>query len=185
MPSRAALLAFLLCAAPAPGQPLLERILAVVEGRPLLLSEVRVLQSVRGLEEKAALEELIDERLMLREAGRLAQSAVSPAEEERGLALLRESNPAAREAAESDLRRLVRRQTAIVKYIEFRFRPQVSVSEEAVRRAFSERYPQPASAPPLPEVEGALREQLARRALDERIEAWVAELRAAADVRYN
>jgi hypothetical protein len=162
---------------------LLERILAVVEGRPLLLSEVRLLQSVRGLGEKEALEELIDERLMLREAGRLPQSAVLPEEEERALARLRETNPAARAASPADLRRLVRRQAAIVKYIDFRFRPQVSVSEEDVRRAWQERHGP--DAPPSPEAEAALREEVLQKALDARIEGWVAELRATADVRYS
>jgi hypothetical protein len=37
----------------------------------------------------------------------------------------------------------------------------------------------------LAEVEEALRERLARRDLSERIEAWVKELRAGAEIRYN
>jgi hypothetical protein len=174
----------LLLAAPAAADVLLERVLAVVEGRPVLLSEVRLLQSVRGVTEKQALEELIDERLMLREAGRLAQSAVAPEEEERALARLTETSPAARAASAADLRRLVRRQTAILKYIDFRFRPQVSVSDDDVRRAWEQRRSGDAALP-LEEASAALRRQLEDKALDERIEAWVAELRAAADVRYN
>jgi hypothetical protein len=174
-----------LLAGPAFADVLLERILAVVEGRPLLLSEVRLLQAVRGLEEKAALEELIDERLMLREAGRLVQSAVLPEEEERALERLRETSLPARAASPAELRRLVRRQTAIVKYIDFRFRPQVSVSEADVRRAYDARHGGEPGAP-VPEAEAAaLRESLTQKALDERIEAWVAELRATADIRYN
>jgi hypothetical protein len=164
---------------------LLERILAVVDGRPVLLSEVRLLESVRGLAEKQALEELIDERLMLREAGRLPQSAVSAEEEERALARLRETSPAARASAEADLRRLVRRQAAIVKYIDFRFRPQVSVGDDDVRRAWEERPSAAPSSPLPPEAAALLREALEQQALDERIEAWVRELRAAADIRYN
>lgn len=184
-PALAGLLALGLCGGWARADVLLERILAVVEGRPVLLSEVRVLQSVRGLDEKAALEELIEERLMMREAGRLAQSAVSPEEEDRALALLREASPAARAAPEPELRRLVRRQTAILKYIDFRFRPQVSVSDDDVRRAYEQAYGGRADAPSPAAEEPALREALARRALDQRIEAWVAELRAGADIRYN
>jgi hypothetical protein len=187
-PARAAFaLAAVLCA----GRPavsadtLLERILAVVEGRPVLLSEVRLLQAVRGLVERAALEELIDERLMMREAGRLAPSAVSPEEEERALDVLRSTNGAARAAAPEELRRLVRRQIAIVKYIDFRFRPQVSVGEEDVRRAYDQRHGGREGAPPLDEVAAALRDELAGAALDARIETWVAELRGAADIRYN
>lgn len=183
--------AFALAAVLCAGRPaatedmLLERILAVVEGRPVLLSEVRLLQAVRGLDQQAALEELIDERLMMREAGRLAQSAVSPEEEERALDALRSTNGAARAAAPEELRRLVRRQIAIVKYIDFRFRPQVSLGEEDVRRAYDQRHGGRAGAPPLDEVAAALRDELAGAALDARIEAWVAELRGAADIRYN
>src|SRR4029078_4636754 len=71
MPSRRRALRFLLAALALCGaaraalaqDALVERILAVVEGRPVLLSEVRLVQALRGLDEKAALEELIDERL--------------------------------------------------------------------------------------------------------------------------
>jgi len=115
----------------------------------------------------------------------LAQSAVTAEEEERALARLRESSPAARAAPEADLRRLVRRQTAILKYIDFRFRPQVSVSEQDVRNAYAERYGQRADAPAEETVAAALREELLGHALDLRIEAWVAELRKTAEVRYN
>jgi hypothetical protein len=164
---------------------LLERILAVVEGRPVLLSEVRVVQELRALPEKVALEALIDERLMLREAARLSQSAVSAEEEERALARLRETSAAARQAPEAELRRLVRRQTAILKYIDFRFRSQVSASEEDVSRAYEARWAGQAGAPPLEEVEPALRQTLLEAALDRRIETWVSELRASAQIRYN
>lgn len=163
----------------------LERILAVVEGRPVLLSEVRLMQAVRGVNEKAALDELIDERLMLREAGRLAQAAVSPDEEERALEGLLSTHPGARGATTDDLRRLVRRQTAILKYVDFRFRPQVSIGDPEVERAYEARYGGTADAPPLEAVAPTLREELTRQALDARIEAWVKELRAAADIRYN
>ncbi len=40
-------------------------------------------------------------------------------------------------------------------------------------------------APSFAEVSGPLREQLVRRDLDARIEGWVKELRAGAEVRYN
>ena len=190
MPSspRRALLLLLALAAPAGAlaqDALVERILAVVEGRPVLLSEVRLLQSLRGLDQKAALEELIDERLMLREAGRLAESAVTAAEEERALSRLLETSAAARAAPEAGLRRLVRRQTAIVKYVDFRFRPQVSVSDEELHAAYEKRSAGQAPPPSFAEAAPALREELLARALDLRVEGWVAELRKTAEVRYN
>jgi len=182
----ALLLGTLLGPRPAAAQEqLVERILAVAEGRPVLLSEVRLVQALRGLDEAAALEEMIDERLMLREAGRLAQSTVTAEEEERALSRLLETSPAARAAPEAELRRLVRRQTAIVKYVDFRFRPQLTVSEADLRAAYEQRYALRTGSPSFEEVVPALREELLAQALDRRIEAWVAELRRAVAIRYN
>ena len=164
---RASVLAFLLALGPSrPAAPaeVVEAILAVVQERPILLSEVRVIQEVRGLAREPALEALIDERLMFEQAARLPQSAVSDVEVDRGVAGLLASKPAlAGRVMESDLRRLVRRQAAILKFVEFRFRPQVRVPDG------------------LPAEE---RDAEVRRALDERIEAWVKELRAGAEIRY-
>ncbi|SRR5260370_430208 len=150
---------------PAGAGEVMERILAVVQDRPVLLSEVRVVQEVRGLSAEQALEALIDERLMFEQAARLPQTVVREAEVEAELAKLQAARPAlAGRVAEADLRRLVRRQAAILKFVELRFRPQVRVAEDL---------------PP------ERRDEEVRRALDQRIEAWVKELRAQAEVRYN
>jgi hypothetical protein len=82
---------------------------------------------------------------------------VTPDEETRALESLRVRGGAALAALpEGDLRQIARRQATIVKYVEFRFRPQVRVEE-----------------------------RLAEEDLRQRIEAWVKELRRGADVRYN
>jgi hypothetical protein len=163
----------------------IERIVAVVDERPLLLSDVRTLRAVRGLAEAEALEAAIDERLMYFEAARLPQADVSHEEEDRALALLLDTRPALREGVpEPDLRRLLRRQLAILKYVEFRFRPQVRVSDDEVRQAWEEEQAGRPAGPALEDEQEAIRARLERRALDERVEAWVKELRARADVRY-
>jgi hypothetical protein len=150
---------------PAAAGEVIERILAVVQDRPVLLSEVRVVQEVRGLSGEQALELLVDERLMFEQAARLPQSVVSEAEVDPEVAKLLATHPAlAGRVAEADLRRLVRRQAAILKFVEFRFRPQVRVAEDL---------------PP------ERRDEEVRRALGQRIEAWIKELRAQAEVRYN
>jgi hypothetical protein len=162
-----------------------ERIVAVVDERPLLLTDLRTLMAVRGLEEAAALEAAIDERLMYLEAARLPQADVTAEEEDRALSLLLETRPSLRsQAREPDLRRLLRRQLAILKYVEFRFRPQVRVSDDEVRRAWEGEQAGNPAGPALEDAQEQIRSRLARRALDERIEAWVKELRARADVRY-
>jgi hypothetical protein len=158
---------WLVLAASAAAEPaLVERILAVVDGRPVLLSEVRVVEQVTGQARGPALEALIDERLMFREAARVSQATVTDAEAEAAFrSLLDRAGAAAAGLPERDLRQLARRQATILKYVEFRFRPQVRVED----------------APADPEA----RQRLAQEDLRQRIEAWVKELRRGADVRYN
>jgi len=172
-------------APPPPRVELVERIVAVVDERPLLASDVRALQVVRGLAEEAARAAAIDERLMHVEAARLPQADVSPEEENHALELLVEKRPALRgQVPEADLRRLLRRQLSILKYVEFRFRPQVRVSDAEVRKAWEEEEAGRPAGLAFEDEQDDLRARLERRALDERIEAWVRELRQRADVRY-
>jgi hypothetical protein len=168
-----------------PGPEVVERIVAVVDERPLLLSDLRALMAVRGLAEGEALEAAIDERLMHLEASRLPQADVSPEEEDRALSLLLETRKHLRaEAPEPDLRRLLRRQLAILKYVEFRFRPQLRIGDDEVRKAWAEEQAGRPAGPALEDEQEVIRARLERRALDERIETWVRELRSRADVRY-
>ena len=53
-----------------------------------------------------------------------------------------------------------------------------------MRRAWEEEQAGPPAGPALEDEQEAIRARLERQALDERIEAWVRELRARADVRY-
>jgi hypothetical protein len=164
------------------GTLLVDRVVAVVDRRPLMLSEVRVLAEVRGLDEPTAREELIDERLMFQEAARLPQAAVSDGEESAAVAPLLQRHLA---APEDELRRLARRQLSILKYVQMRFRPQVRVTDEEVQAEWEHLYASRPDAPALPDVAAALTESLAARKLDERIEEWVKELRQSAEVRVN
>jgi len=160
-----------------------ERILAVVDGRPVLLSEVAAFAKVRGEAEGRALDGLIDEELMYREAVRLPQASLTVEEEERAVASLESRVRTATPDEEEQLRRVARREAAILKYVEFRFRPQVRVPEEAVRAAYDA---EPAAGRPSFEEEApALRRRLADADLSRRIEEWVKELRQAAEIRYN
>jgi hypothetical protein len=160
-----------------------ERILAVVDGRPVLLSEVEVFERVRGETQRQALEGLIDEQLMYREAARLPQASLTADEEQRAFASLRAQLPSASADEEEQLHRLSRRQAAILKYVGFRFRPQVRVREEAVRAAYdAEGRGEEGS---FEEAAPAIRARLAEEDLSRRIEGWVKELRQVAEIRYN
>jgi hypothetical protein len=167
------------------GNHVVERILAVVDERPLLLSEVRAMEQLRGLDRAQALEASIDERLMHQEASRLPQAAVSDADAERAVEELVEARPGLESRVpRSELRRLVRRQAAILRYVEFRFRPQIRIREEELRSAWNEDYRGEPEGPPFEDAAPELRARLERQALDERIEEWVRALRSRAEVRY-
>jgi hypothetical protein len=141
---------------------LVERVLAVVDARPVLLSETRLAQQVLGQDEGEALEALIDEHLMFAEAIRLPQAALTDGEEAAALLSLSARVPGAHGDPDA-LRRMARRQATILKYVDFRFRPQVRITAED------------------PEQKARLEAE----ELDARIEAWVKDLRAAAEIRYN
>jgi hypothetical protein len=163
-----------------------ERVLASVDGRPILLSEAQAFAALRGMEPSASLDALIDERLMYREASRLPGAASSPAEEAAAEASLRAERPeAVASLRPADLRALLRRQIVILRYIELRFRPQVRIGEEVVREAYDAEYAGQPSPPAYAEVSSEIEERLVRRDLDARIEAWVRELRLGVEIRYN
>jgi hypothetical protein len=162
-----------------------DRILAVVDERPLLLSAVRTVEELRGLERGPALEAAIDERLMFQEAARLPQTEVTEEEEESALRSLREARPELEtRVPPGDLRRLLRRQLAILKYIDFRFRPQIRITEDALREAWNEDFRGAPEGPPFEEAAPELRARLGRQELDRRIESWVRDVRERAEVRY-
>jgi hypothetical protein len=185
MRSRLALVvAFVAAAAFAEEPVLLERILAVVNGRPVLLSRVRVMERLKGLDEKAALDAAIDERLMAEEAAQLTQAIVTADEEDR---LYRDlvKGGAPDDVTEADLRSLVRREAAILKYVDFRFRSESRVSDADVQKAYDAQYGSTENAPPLAEVRETLRKRLEDAQVGVQVEAWVKELRSAAEIRYT
>jgi hypothetical protein len=186
MRSRVLPLLLLSAALRAESPALLERVLAVVNGRPILLSSVRLLSRVKGLDSKASLEAAIDERLMAEEASQLPQALVSGDEEERGyLSLLSKLGGLPEDVGEGDLRRLVRREMTILKYVDFRFRTEVRVSDADVQKAYEAAYGNLPGAPAHAEADVALRTGLEDKQVGEAVEVWVKELRSAAEIRYQ
>jgi hypothetical protein len=164
----------------------LERILAVVDGKPILLSDVRVTEAMKGVTRKQAVEALIDESLMLREAARSPQADAKPEELERAQEALVGHWPAGVGPAPTVAHpEAARRQVRILKYIEFRFRPQARVEDAAVREAYERDLQGREGGPGFEAARDGLKERLERRRLDEEVEAWVKELRSSAEIRYN
>jgi hypothetical protein len=181
MPSRRALAALLAALAPlgAAAEPVLvERILAVVDGRPIVLSEVRAVEELDGIPRAQAQERVIDETLLFAEAFRLPQARTSPVEDEAALAALgRAGQPAYRRAAH--------RRAVIRKYAAFRFRPPVRIEESEVRAAYANRWRGDPQAPPFEAESPQIRERMVQAGVDARLAEWVRELRAAARIRVN
>lgn len=200
MPTSAALLFLLLAGTRASSPPegkagappvaprpeeVVERVLAVVDGRPLLLSDARAVALVRGVSFGEALELLVDEALMYEQASRTPQAAVASTEEQAALVdLLQEHPQLAAGSTKAALSRLLRRQLAILKYVDFRFGPQARPTDEELERAYAFEYGSRPEAPALETVAEALRARLARQKIDARVEAWIKELRFEAVVRY-
>ena len=149
-----------------------------------MLSDVRVVETLRQLPREAAIEALIDETLMLHEATRLPQVSLLPEEEERAVLALLGEHPEAAGQSEASLRRLARRQALILRYVELRFRPLVRISDAELRAAHELRFGRAESPLPFEQAAPELEAQLVREALDRRIEEWIVDLRRAGEVRY-
>jgi outer membrane protein insertion porin family len=170
-----------------PSQPpveavVVERVLAVVDRRPVLLSEVQLLERLRDLDQAAALDLLIDELLMYAEAGRFPQARPSATEEQAALASL--GRVLSQGANADELRRVAHRQATILKYVGLRFLPLVRVSDEAALQGYEREYGGRADAPPFSKVEADIRQRLTKQELDTRIEEWTRRLRESAAVDY-
>lgn len=169
-----------LCASVQAGT-IVERTLAFVNKKPVLLSDVALTKALLQLDEKDALERTIEEVMMYEEALRLLSEPPPPETLEAAVLALREkagpgfSTPA--------LTRKAVTQLAIKSYIDIRLRPLVRVDDADIRKVFNDRLATAALPEAFSVVAPEIRDQLQRRALDQRIEEWVASLRRREEVR--
>ena len=185
---------------------LVDRVVAVVDDDPILLSDLEralglgVVERRSGESDAAlrrrALDWILDSRLRLHELERFGFDDAPIAEIDRGYAEIRsrfESEGKFREELDrlglddDKLRQLIARQIAILIYVEERLGPRVFVSVDDIRRHFDEelvpeltRRGQP--APAIEDVREEIRVVLRERRLNEEIDRWTASLRHAADV---
>lgn len=185
---------------------LVDRVVAVVDEDPILLSDLeRVIalglaeakdgESVSSLRRRV-LDALIEQRIRLHEIGRFGFEQAPLELVERQLEALRARFPDD-DAYRSELRRmgidevgvrqLLARQLAVLEYVEERLGPRIFVGLEEIRRYYDDELaPRQRAAgallPPLEEVRESIRALLREERLDEEIDRWTAELRAQADV---
>jgi hypothetical protein len=185
---------------------LVDRVVAVVDEDPILASDVERAVALRLVERspgepdeqlrRRALDGLIEQRLRLHEIARFGLEEASLDEVERQFARLRAefADEAAWRAElerlgldEGGVRQLLARQLSILAYVEERLGPRIFVGVEEIRRHYDEELvpalaAEGRSPPPIEEVRESIRAVLRERRLNEEIERWTAELRAAADV---
>jgi hypothetical protein len=183
-----------------------DRIVAVVDDDPILLSDMRRAVNlglmVPGAGEtpedfrRRVLDRLIVERLRTHEVDRFGFSELPLAEVDSQYQAIRERFPdEATFRAElralgldpSDLREILARQLMVLKYVEERLGPRVFIALDDVRGYYDEvlapemeRRGQP--LPPLPEVREQIRSVLRQQRLNEELESWTEELRLEADI---
>jgi hypothetical protein len=185
---------------------LVDRVLAVVDEDPILASDVERAIAL-GLVDRAAgesddelrrraLDGLIEQRLRLHEIARFGLEEASFAEVDRQFEALRAgfADESAWRAEldrlgldEAGVRQLLARQLSILAYVEERLGPRIFVGVEEIRRHYDEELVPALAAeglapPPIEEVRESIRAVLRARRLNEEIERWTADLRAAADV---
>lgn len=160
---------------------LIERTLAFVNKKPVLLSDVELTKALLHLEEGEALERAIDESLMFEEASRLLGEP--PPEETTASAVFALQEKAGAGFAPAALRRKALIQLAISNYIDLRLRPLVRVEDDEVRKVFNQQVLNDPQPPSFSLVSPSIRELLERRSLDQKIEEWVASLRRREEIR--
>lgn len=170
-----------LASTPAHAGTVVERTVAFVNRRPILLSDVEMTRALLGLEEAEAQERTIDEVLMSDEASRLVSDSVSEEEIATAIGTLREK--AGARFTPAALRRKALAQLAISKYIDLRLRPLVRIEDGDVRKVFNEKVAADPLAPAFALVAPEIRQLLERQSLDQKIEEWVASLRRRDEVR--
>jgi len=170
-----------LLSASASAGELIERTVAFVNKRPILLSDVRLTKALLGLDDEPAVERSIEEALMFEEASRLLSGV--PAEEKVATEIKNLETRSGGGFSQAALRRKALAQIAISDYIDLRLRPLVRVDDAEVRRTFGDKAKDDPKAPAFDEVEDRIRESLERRSLDRRIEEWVTSIKRRADIR--
>ena len=190
----------------APAAELVDRVVAVVDEEPILLSDLERAIGLGHVERRAgesdlalrrrALDELIEWRLRLHEVARFGVDAAPLAEVDRQLERLR-----ARFAGETEwraelarlgldealVRQMLARQLAVLTYLEQRLGPRVFVGVEEIQAYYDDELAPRLRAegepvPPIEEVREAVRAVLREAKLNAEIDRWTRSLRLEADV---
>lgn len=202
----AAMAAALLCAPASAQMEVVDRILAVVNEDPILLSDVDRMIALELVEpqqdespgdlRRRVLDRLIEEKLRFHELDRFgfAEVPVQQVDDQFEAVQTRYGGPERLAERldrlgldEQGLRQLLARQLMVLIYVEERLGPRVFVDLQEIRDYFAdvlqpELESRGAPVPAIEEVREEIRAVLKEQRLNEEIERWTEELRAEADV---
>jgi hypothetical protein len=175
-------------------QQLLDRVLAVVEGTTITLSDVRAMRGlgvVTGATEAESLEQTIDRRLLLAEVQRFPPPEPAAGDVEKEAARLLAAPDLPRLMRETGLdetrvREMARDTLRISGYLEQRFGTTVQVSDDEVDRYYREHqdeFLRDGLVIPFAEAEPIARERASVERLRALIGEWMADLRDRAEIR--
>lgn len=180
-----------------------DRIVAVVDRHAITLSEAEqamMLRTLRGadpLEQAVVVERLIESYLIEREVRRYPGETVTPEDVRQAMDSLRKSFPSeetfyedlvSKGMTEESLAFLLKRQITIARYLDGRFRSMVYVTEDEIRNYYAQEIV-PAlrnAGEPVPDRESvteSIRQILAEKKFNERVDAWIDSLKSRIRIR--
>lgn len=185
--------------APGARADVVDRIMAVVNGRLILLSDVRgfqqwgLLEDVKAGDASGAVTRLVERELVLAEVERYALPDPDPASVDAGVRAVRGNLPpdefrdalAAIGWTEGHLRRVLRNNLRMERYLEERFTAAAAPTEaEAMEyyRTHEAEFARDGRTLPFQAVRETVRDRLADIRRRELIESWIAGLRRRADI---
>ena len=180
----------------------IDRLLAAVNGKVITEGDLRLarnLNAVSALGKRGAMRSFVEELNRLLELELLRQElenfAAAPPEESRVEARMEDLRNAYAEIGglaallarvglqEAELRAYVTLQAAVDRFVDYRFRPFIVISQEQKEFFYKERFvPQlkrapGAEIPPLEEVSGKIEEILTEEKVNEELNRWLVEIR--------
>jgi hypothetical protein len=185
-------------AAGAPQAQVVDRIVAHVEDDIILLSEQRELAAYQQLVDGQAepddklLSELIEQWVVNNEATQAHFPQPAASEVDREVGRIENSFPSPQAYAQrltelgltaDAVRRMVTRQIYLARYLDYKFRPEVQVDDDAVAKYYNEQLaPQlkakGQTAPPMDAVADEIREVLTQKGINDRAATWFDETKS-------
>lgn len=180
-------------AAPAPAQQIVDRIAARIEDDIITLSEVRELAAYQQLidgrtePDDRLLSELIEQWVINNEATASYFPAPAASEVDREIARIEGRFPgpqgyqerlAALGLSQDAVRRMVTREIYLARYLDYKFRPSVQISDDDIAKYYQQELGPALTAkgetiPALNTVSDQIREVLVQKGIDDRAASWL------------